>query len=43
MRQSGARYWLRMGEDSGLQIRVVLDRERSEIVTGYPVQGRRNE
>jgi hypothetical protein len=42
MRQSGKRYWLRMGEEDGLQIRVVLDRERSEIVTGYPVEGHRH-
>ncbi|NDE91169.1 MAG: hypothetical protein EB059_08570 [Alphaproteobacteria bacterium] len=37
MRPSGRRYWLRMGEEEDLQIRVVLDRERGEIVTSYPV------
>ena len=41
MRQSGKRYWLRMGEAEGLQIRVVLDRERGEIITGYPVEARK--
>jgi hypothetical protein len=43
MRPSGRRYWLRMGEEDGLQIRVVLNRENGEIVTGYPVMNRRNE
>lgn len=43
MRQSGKRYWLRMGEEDGLQIRVVLDKERKLIITGYPVEGRRNQ
>lgn len=42
MRQSGKRYWLRMGEEENLQIRVVLDRERREIVTGYPVNVSKN-
>lgn len=42
IRQSGKRYWVRMGEEENLQIRVVLDREHREIVTGYPVQERRN-
>lgn len=41
MRPSGRRYWLRMGEEDGIQIRVVLDRERAEIITGYPVERRR--
>ncbi len=40
MRPSG-RYWLRMGEAENLQIRVVLNRERGEIVTGYPVEKRK--
>jgi len=42
MRQSGRRYWLRMGEEDDLQIRVVLDKERKEIITGYPVNRPRN-
>ncbi|MBY0429128.1 MAG: EndoU domain-containing protein [Alphaproteobacteria bacterium] len=42
MRQSGRRYWLRMGEQDGLQIRVVLDKEHREIITGYPVESHRN-
>jgi hypothetical protein len=42
MRQSGKRYWLRMGEQDGLQVRVVLDKEHGEIVTGYPVEGHKN-
>ena len=42
IRQSGKRYWLRMGEQDGLQIRVVLDREYREIITGYPVENHRN-
>lgn len=41
MRQSGKRYWLRMGEEDGLQIRVVLNRENGEIITGYPVEPRK--
>lgn len=41
MRQSGKRYWLRMGEEDGLQIRVVLDKENGEIITGYPVEQRK--
>jgi hypothetical protein len=35
MRQS-RNYWLRMGEVDGVQIRVVIDREKGEIVTAYP-------
>ncbi len=42
IRQSGKRYWLRMGEQDGLQIRVVLDREHGIIITGYPVESHRN-
>lgn len=40
LRQSG-RYWLRMGEVENLQIRVVLNRESGEIITGYPVEKRK--
>ncbi len=43
MRQSGKRYWLRMGEQDDIQVRVVLDREHGAIITGYPVERRRNE
>lgn len=42
MRQSGKRYWIRMGEEDELQIRVVLDRERGIIITGYPVNRPKN-
>lgn len=37
IRQSGRRYWIKTGEEEGLQIRIVLDREKSEIITAYPV------
>lgn len=37
MRASGRRYWIKTGEEEGLQIRIVLDREKGEIVTAYPL------
>jgi hypothetical protein len=40
-RPSG-RYWLKLGEVEGLHIRVVLNREKMEIVTAYPINVRRN-
>lgn len=40
MRQSG-RYWLKTKEVDGIKVRVVLDREKGEVVTSYPLNGTR--
>lgn len=41
MRPSGT-YWLKMKEVEGLQIRVVLNRDRGEVVTSYPLNRAKN-
>jgi Bacterial EndoU nuclease len=40
MRPSGQRYFIKMGEEDGIQIRVVLNPETGDIITGYPVDKR---
>src|ERR1043166_76190 len=37
LRRSG-RYWARIGEEEGTQLRVLLDKEKHEIVTAYPLR-----
>lgn len=41
MRPSG-RYWLKAKDVDGLPVRVVLDKEKGEVVTTYPLIGKRN-
>jgi len=41
MRPSG-RYWLKAKDVDGLPVRVVLDKEKGEVVTTYPLNGKRN-
>lgn len=41
MRASG-KYWLKMKEIDGVQVRVVLDRALREVVTAYPLNLPRN-
>jgi hypothetical protein len=41
LRPSG-RYWLKMKEVDGVQVRVVLNKEKGEVVTSYPLNRPRN-